>query len=571
MNKRAFLKQVVVILCLLQGFACNTGLKEEDFSRIAGEGVDDRLNSYPWAMEQFDGDGDGTPEVYVGTLGNALCIQAPLMAWIELLCPLIPYRPPVRWQCRNDLWGDPRDLASWEPYYEATNSPVHVFRGTYNRGKGTWAWERVWDPPYEQVGGFRGARVFDDALYLTGNGLEGAYVYKTTDGDHFHKASPPGMGAVAGQGGFRGAQVFRDKLYISSDSACMIFCSADPSTDPAAWEQANSTGFVSSGGGVHSGVYASGTVDLATTDTLTDDTGRWMPFSHVGRQVRILTGTGAGQTRSILTNDRTTLWVAAEWDTVPDATSQFEIFEMDTPDNHSIWQLAVFNDHLYAITNNNETGPECWKTTDPAPGNWTRVVEGGFGNSGMGFMTIRPFRDHVYIGTFTYPPFFGTGAAIQGTEIIRLDANDNVELVVGKTREAGVIGPDPVEPLSGIGPGFDQPSNFYSWYMGEHHRWFYVGTCDFNGMGVDAIAEFFGGEIPPEIAWLVDLIAGPTGFDLWRTRDGINWIKVSDTGFGEHDNYGIRNLLSTRWGLLVGVANAVDGFEIWAGRKWEPR
>jgi len=131
MDKGAFLKQGVVIFSLLLGFACNTGLNEEDFTRIAGQGVDDRLNSYPWAMEQFDGDGDGTPEIYVGTLGNALCLQAPLMSWISLI-PCVHYLPPVRWQCRNDLWGNPADLLSWDDYYQATNSPVHVFRGTFN-------------------------------------------------------------------------------------------------------------------------------------------------------------------------------------------------------------------------------------------------------------------------------------------------------------------------------------------------------------------------------------------------------------------------------------------------------
>ena len=55
----------------------NCGLNAEDFTQIASGGIDDRLNSYPWGMEQFDGDGDGTPEIYIGTWGNALCKQVP--------------------------------------------------------------------------------------------------------------------------------------------------------------------------------------------------------------------------------------------------------------------------------------------------------------------------------------------------------------------------------------------------------------------------------------------------------------------------------------------------------------
>ena len=548
------------------------GLEEEDFKKITGNGVDDRLNSYPWAMDQFDGDGDGTPEIYIGTIANALCLQAPLVSWVELILPGLQLLPPARWQCRNDLWGDPRDLASWDDYYQATYGPAHVYRGTLDKGKGTWNWQHVWDPSLEQVNGFRGARVFKDELYMTGNGPVDAHVYKTLDGLHYEKASPDGMSTVAGQSGFRGAQVFDGKLYVSSDKACMIFCSEDPSTDPASWQQANSTGFVASGGGTQDGIHDSGTATAATASTLTDDTKSWLPLAHQGRQVRILAGTGQGQILTILANDPTTLTLTGTWGTIPGQTSEYEIFESAAPDNRSIWQLAVFHDHLYAITWNLVTGPECWKSSEPGPGKWTRVIHGGFGNPNIGFMSIRPFLDHVYIGTATYPPLFAAGAGIEGTEILRVDSDDNVELVVGKARKAGVVDPEPVEPISGIGQGFNHTSNLYTWYMGEYNGWFYVATCDFNNMVKDYIEEFLGGSIPCVLDWLLDRTLGKTGFDLWRTADGVDWVMVTDTGFGDHDSYGIRNLMATQWGFFVGVANAVDGFEVWLGKKcWLPK
>jgi len=567
MKGKTLVRLAVFVLGVSLLLGCDTGLRQEDFRKIAGGGVDDRINSYPWAMEQFDGNRDGTPEIYIGTIANALCLQAPLMSWVELVLPGFQLLPPERWQCRNDLWGDPTDLASWEPYFQATYAPARVFRGTYKQGKCRWKWEHAWDPPLEQVNGFRGARVFEDALYLTGNGPQHSYIYKTTDGVHFEKASPAGMGTIAGQSGFRGAQVFKGKLYVSSDKACMIFCSPDPSTDPDSWQQANSTGFVASGGGTHGGLYDSGTVTAATAGTLTDDTKSWGPFVHQGRQVRITAGAGQGQSLTILANDVTTLTLAGIWETIPDPTSEYEIFESAAPDNQAIWQLAVFHDHLYAITWNFVTGPECWKSSDPAPGNWVRVIQGGFGNPNVGFMSIRPFRDHVYIGTATYPPLFAGGAGIEGTEILRVDADDKVELVVGRTRQAGVVGPDPVEPLSGIGAGFGHLTNFYTWTLGEYDGWFYAGTCDFNGMGWDYFEDFFGGGIPPGWERFSTLLFGKTGFDLWRTADGVEWIQVSDTGFDAHDNYGIRNLMATQWGFFVGVANAVDGFEVWLGKR----
>lgn len=104
--------------------------------------------------------------------------------------------------------------------------------------------------------------------------------------------------------------------------------------------------------------------------------------------------------------------------------------------------------------------------------------------------------------------------------------------------------------------------------MGEYDGWFYVGTCDFNGQFYDVIEDYFGGTIPCEWQWLADLFKmGSTGFDLWRTRNGVQWIKVSDNGFGEHDNYGVRNMMATQWGFFVGAANSVDGAQIWIGRK----
>ncbi len=550
-----------LLLGLFQIPSC--GLNEDDFVQIASDGVDDRLNSYPWAMEQFDGDGDGTPEIYVGTISNALCIQAPGMAYLDELIPGYTFLPPERWQCRNDLW-DPND---WLPFYQATFAPCHVFRGTYDESTDTWNWAHAWDPSLTQVTGFRGARVFNDALYLTGNGLYGAHVYKTTDGATFAKASPPGMGVIMGQSGFRGAQVFQDTLCVASDKGSLVFGSTDPSTDPNSWQELCSLGFVASGGGTHEEVYDSGTVTAAAANDLTDDTKSWRPMAYAGSQVRITAGTGAGQSLTILANDQVSLVLAGGWTTVPDATSEYEIFNPAAPDNQNIWQLAVFNDHLYAITYNFETGPEMWKSPAPAPGNWTRVIYGGYGNAGIGFMTVRPFKDHIYVGTVTYPPLFNDVSAIQACEILRADADDNVELVVGKKREAGVVGPDPVRPISGLPRGFGRPANFYSWYMGEYEGWFYVGTCDFSGQAMDVVAELFPDGLPDGLQWIADLLAGPAGFDLWRTKDGVIWVPVTLDGLGEYDNYGVRNLMATQWGFFLGAGNSVDGFQIWLGKN----
>jgi hypothetical protein len=87
------------------------------------------------------------------------------------------------------------------------------------------------------------------------------------------------------------------------------------------------------------GVYAQ--AHSATANTITDpmwdnsvniqqfDSPGFVPSAEVGRLVRILRGTGAGQVRWISANDATTLTVIPNWDTIPDSTSIFIVEAAD--------------------------------------------------------------------------------------------------------------------------------------------------------------------------------------------------------------------------------------------------
>ena len=50
-------------------------------------------------------------------------------------------------------------------------------------------------------------------------------------------------------------------------------------------------------------------------------------------------------------------------------------------------------------------------------------------------------------------------------------------------------------------------------------------------------------------------MANEGGADLWRSRDGENWMPVTTRGFGNLYNGGIRNLVSTPYGLFAGTSN----------------
>jgi hypothetical protein len=70
--------------------------------------------------------------------------------------------------------------------------------------------------------------------------------------------------------------------------------------------------------------FATGTATSATSTTLVNSSKTWTTNQWTNYQVRIVSGTGAGQIRTISSNTGTTLTVPA-WTTTPDATSAYSI------------------------------------------------------------------------------------------------------------------------------------------------------------------------------------------------------------------------------------------------------
>jgi hypothetical protein len=103
-------------------------------------------------------------------------------------------------------------------------------------------------------------------------------------------------------------------------------------------------------------VFATGTATSATTTTLVNSAKTWTASQWINYQVRIVSGTGIGQVRTITANTGTTLTVAT-WTTTPDATSVYEITGND--------------DFLYLLGNNAVTmyrysiSGNTWSTITP--------------------------------------------------------------------------------------------------------------------------------------------------------------------------------------------------------------
>lgn len=262
------------------------------------------------------------------------------------------------------------------------------------------------------------------------------------------------------------------------------------------------------------------------------------------------------------------------------------------PTNTGIFEMTVFGDHLYAGTFNASQGYQVWKTpaTGDRPCRWVKVLDRGAhrGPSNEIAMSMCVFKDALYIGSAVqnggYDRVNRVGPA--ASELVRLRADDSWDLLIGEPRHT----PDgDKEPLSGIGPGFDNIFAGYFWRMAVHDGWLYLSTFDWS------VFLHYAGRPSPAARQLVDeygldRVAGRGGgFELWRTRDGVTWVPVTLDGLGNPYNYGARTLVSTPHGLVLGTANPFapevpvrsacgwqytvnpdGGAEVWLGRAPAP-
>lgn len=292
--------------------------------------------------------------------------------------------------------------------------------------------------------------------------------------------------------------------------------------------------------------------------------------------------------------------------------------------NEEIYYLQVFNDCLYASTVNYENGFEVWKTDGTTAGDgkfvWTQVIKDGFGDTWCQYgMHMEPLGDYLYVGTAAGAGMVlkdGEPAGSRPIDIIRIDKDDNAELVVGAyvPRDPPPGWPTSRVPLSMLPAGFGNPLNVYSWHMGVYKDWLVVGTLDMSGLMLFSIKEYLlsdpaaameliqnlqasSNSIPPEqLETLQDLdlmnieeaeIANQIvdyllenfgGGDLWKTKDGIAWTPVTLGGFGNWHNYGFRRVVPVNYNgeetLFIGTSNPFTGVEgggceVWANLPQE--
>ncbi len=539
-----FLLLIAFLFCPVAGWS----LGEGQLKPLATGGFGDSANSYSWGLTEFKGD------IYVSTgrhhlwsvmtaVGSMIGEGIDIGAYIE--------GPPD-----PDSWQHPETGGATEAWADANRA--EVWRLKASDGK----WERVL-----QSGTY--FLSFTDAIYspqIPGLPLMGyypnAYAYRT-------------LGTFDGR-----IYVLGVGTWMPPIANTTILRSA--SGNPGTWE-------------VVSG-------NLAQTTNIRGFA-QWGDHVYVAVAVPgdgILAGGSVVYRKS---NDES---AGVYWEPVSD-------IGFNNADNEEVNYLQVFNDCLYASTVNYDTGFEVWKTCNNTLGaaemisTWVNVIDGGFGDTWcQSGLHMEPFGDYLYVGTAVPIGMVlkdQQPVGSRGTDIIRIDTNDHAELVVG-----AYIPSDPPEgwptsrvPLSGLGAGFGNPLNVYSWHMGVYQGSLIVGTFDMTGITLYTLKEQIksapegvleaiqdlaasNNSIPEEllgalqildltdpaqvaaVEYIIDyLIDQFGGGDLWQTKDGINWKPLTLSGLGNWHNYGFRRVVPVQLdgeeALFLGTANPFTGIE----------
>jgi len=283
-------------------------------------------------------------------------------------------------------------------------------------------------------------------------------------------------------------------------------------------------------------------------------------------------------------------WDGDESD-LPD--SLFKFSEVGLLDGAAAWVIG-YKHHLYAITWNtmlvgggdgfdvwrSPEIPECGLTEEHA-NLWEKVFDytdydpkPATASLAAGGAMVE-FKGALYFGSMHIPFSYKCSNPnnmilcsmekylhTEAISIFRLEQNEEGEVLTeclfGKDK-GGIY--KPVLGKSGFGNHY----NNYTWSVAVHDGWMYFGTMDYSFFMADALAGF---GLPGQFPGLVPY--QQHGFDVWATKDGIQWVPVTKNGMGNGLNWGARQMLSDGDRLWLGTGNpfnlaAEGGWEVWAG------
>lgn len=533
--------------------------------------VNDAENSYAWCEIEYSGD------IYVGTVRNYMAEMSmgiPGGAGITLppgmFPPMSDDRGKIYKRSKTDLTGP------WEMVYE---SPIVKNLASE-------------DVTLEK--GYRAMEVYRDSLYVV------SYPFFTGPYSRILRfngcsSDPEEVFRVQNTSGsgLRGMTIHDGKLYVGADSAQII--------------------------GENNGIpYGKTLVEIYCTSACP-----CLPPSALDP----------------VSPDLSNMNDQGDWTLVGDSTDFEGIGYF--PGWSGVWDMISFNGYLYVFIADPINGFHVFKGENPGDPGWHPVVSGlagamyppGLGNDQNAAASPIVFGGAMYVGTFSnwrdllmmmVQGFMGGGieellgglvTVLQNwtpPQIYRSNGHDSWEMVIGDPgrssphedfsyrignwRAGWYEAPSlPCQEIMNIfhsvfgheAPTSMMDENFpnfsfqrYMWRWCVHDDRLYVSTVDPRSM-FEMIPSMMGAGNEPLMDAIIMFFKlvnqNRSGFDLYYTETGSNWIPITqDGGFGEKFGYfdevndiigdhynGGRTMISTSEGIFLGTANAFKGCQIW--------
>lgn len=231
----------------------------------------------------------------------------------------------------------------------------------------------------------------------------------------------------------------------------------------------------------------------------------------------------------------------------------------DANNNNELSALEVFGDYLYAAAGNDTTGLEIWRTADSR--SWTQVNTDGFGsNNNYQSETLYVFDGQLYCGTF---------ASSGGGKMWRTADGTNWTSLIsaGFGNAANVAVASLVKFDSKLYAFTFNLAGAQIWSSGDGATWTQVTTPALGGDWPTLRPMAVNGTL------YVGIRNTTTGANLWRTDNGVDWVKEISNGKGDVYNYALYGM--TVWGdrMYLGFSNgwaydpSATGVEMWRSER----
>jgi len=231
--------------------------------------------------------------------------------------------------------------------------------------------------------------------------------------------------------------------------------------------------------------------------------------------------------------------------------------------NWWVGSLSVFGDHLYAGTWN-PLGAEIWRTPDGAE--WLPVISSGLGNThNQGVIAATVFNGNLYAGTYN---------TVSGAAIWRSSDGVSWEAVqdngFGDATNGAVLSMTVLDSTLYAGTwNFSQGAQV--WRTSNGTDWIQANVSGFgdpHNEQITVLTVFEG-------ALYAGTYNQATGAQIWRTTDGKAWELMASDGLGDTSNVEISSITIHRGILYAGTrsddSNDVTGSGLWRthnGLNW---